>query len=135
MKLIVCLDDNNGMLFNKRRQSSDAELCKHIYRMTAGRKLWMNEYSAKLFAEYSDVISVDECFLELADEDDYCFLEKLNVTPILSGVREIIIFKWNRVYPADTWFPAEIMKNFKLIAQEEFPGKSHKTITKEVYTL
>ena len=30
MKLIVCLDDKNGMMFNKRRQSRDRVLIENV---------------------------------------------------------------------------------------------------------
>ena len=30
MIMIVCVDDNFGMMFNKRRQSRDKKLCEHI---------------------------------------------------------------------------------------------------------
>ena len=32
MKLIVCLDDNNGMMFNKRRQSRDRVLIENVFK-------------------------------------------------------------------------------------------------------
>ena len=49
MVLIICLDDDNGMMFNHRRQSQDRELRKHLMTLTSGKKLWMNHYSAKQF--------------------------------------------------------------------------------------
>ena len=50
MIAIVCLDDENGMLFNGRRQSRDRVVTERIALLAAGKKLWMNEYSAGLFA-------------------------------------------------------------------------------------
>ena len=34
MKLIVCLDDGDGMLFNNRRQSRDKAVCEALYKET-----------------------------------------------------------------------------------------------------
>ena len=48
---IVCVDDHNGMMFNHRRQSQDRVLRADILELTGGKKLWMNAYSRKQFAE------------------------------------------------------------------------------------
>ena len=49
MKIIVCVDNQNGMMFNHRRQSQDRVLRKRIMELTGGKKLWMNAYSQKQF--------------------------------------------------------------------------------------
>ena len=73
MNVIVCLDDKNGMLFNKRRQSQD----------------------------------------------------KINT---------LIIYKWNRIYPADLHFDINVNDvSWELIDSEEFNGSSHEKITREIY--
>ena len=41
MKLIVCLDDNKGMMFNKRRQSRDRVLIENILELRKGEKLYI----------------------------------------------------------------------------------------------
>ena len=56
MKIIICLDDKNGMLFAARRQSRDSALCERVIGLSKGSRLYMNEYSAKLFSDYSDQI-------------------------------------------------------------------------------
>ena len=61
MHLIVCVDDRDGMSFCGRRLSRDRELIAHILKLTAGRKLWMSAYSAKMFPD-ADVME-DESFL------------------------------------------------------------------------
>lgn len=33
MRVIVCVDDNGGMLFNHRRQSRDRVLCERVLQM------------------------------------------------------------------------------------------------------
>ena len=45
MKLIICVDDNNGMMFNRRRQSKDREVRHDILAYTMPERIWMNEYS------------------------------------------------------------------------------------------
>lgn len=135
MKIILCLDDKNGMLFNRRRQSKDSALRAHVLEMTAGSSLWMNAYSAAQF-EGAASITVDEDFLEKAGEQDYCFLENTDISAYAHKVTGVIIYRWNREYPRDMTFPAELFADrWKLAEREDFPGNSHERITEEVYTL
>ena len=134
MKLILCLDDRDGMLFNRRRQSKDKAVCADILEMTAGSKLWMNGYSASQFTP--ERIIVDEAFLEKAGERDYCFLENADISAYADKVSRVIIYRWNREYPADVRFPAELFKQrWKKVSRDDFPGNSHECITREVYEL
>ena len=48
MILIVCVDDNKGMMFNHRPQRQDRVLRRHILDRVGDAKLWMNGYSAKM---------------------------------------------------------------------------------------
>ena len=135
MKLIVCLDDQNGMLFGGKRQSRDRAVCEKILSITQGAMLWMNHYSYPLFADMNMWVAVDDAFLSLAAEEDWCFVENTDVCPYLDSVSQIIIFKWNRRYPADMVFSAELTGGtWKLNQSEVFSGYSHDRITMEVYT-
>ncbi|MEI3375006.1 MAG: hypothetical protein V8R00_03520 [Coprococcus catus] len=53
MRVIVCVDDNGGMLFNHRRQSRDRVLCERVLQMADERdcSVYMNACSAEIFAE------------------------------------------------------------------------------------
>jgi hypothetical protein len=46
-------------------------------------------------------------------------------------IKEIIVYKWNRVYPADVEF--EMPAGFVLESSTDFTGFSHEQITKEIY--
>src|SRR5574344_2170888 len=73
MNVIVCLDDKNGMLFNKRRQSQDKILRLNIKEFIHNKNLFMNNYSYKLFKDIdTGNIKVSEDFLNLSH--DGCFL-------------------------------------------------------------
>lgn len=89
----------------------------------------MNAYSAKLF-ENNPQICVSETFLE--QKDAICFVEDQDVTPYLPEIDTIILFHWNRDYPADLFFTVDLSE-WNRIHQEEFAGKSHDKITMEVY--
>lgn len=135
MRIIVCVDDTYGMTFNKRRQSQDALLREKLLRDLKGRRLWMNAYSSKQFADTdTDIICVDEDFLHKASDEDYCFVENMDVSPFKDQIGEILLFKWNRRYPSDFKFKISLLEDgWKLISSEEFEGSSHEKITKEVY--
>ena len=130
MKVIVCIDDNNGLMFNNRRQSRDALLVQDIMGHLAGSTLFVSEYSGTLFESYRSVI-VNDLLLEIAEEDDFCFIEDKDVSEHWDDVSELIVYRWNRTYPADTYF--SFPSGIKLIHTSEFVGISHEKITKEVY--
>ena len=51
MKVIVCVDDNNGMMFNNRRQSRDRILIEDVVKNVIGGNLLMAPYSEPLFKD------------------------------------------------------------------------------------
>lgn len=126
MKLIVCLDDNKGMMFNKRRQSRDRVLIENILGLCKGEKLYTNEYSVALFPE--NAVEVFESIEDI--ENAYCFAENFTVNE--EYVDEIIVYKWNRLYPADTYFNIDF-GGWSLIETVDFEGSSHEKITREIY--
>lgn len=136
MTLIVFIDDNGGMMFNHRRQSQDRVAMQRILDMTAESTLWMNEYSAGLFAgANAPQIQIDQQFLDKAGPGDYCLVENEDVSPYLPFIGNIVLFHWNRVYPADVRFPIKLKgSKWRCISAEDFTGSSHEKITLEVYT-
>lgn len=50
MITISCVDDKNGMMFNRRRQSQDRVVREHIIQMAGNPTIWMSAYSQKQFA-------------------------------------------------------------------------------------
>ena len=133
MKVIICLDDHDGLLFNNRRQSLDREIHRDMVKYTASSILWMNEYTHKSFAALSVKCCVDNHFWELAKEDEFCFVEDGTIEPNLHRISEIVIYRWNRVYPSDVKFSTNALANWHLVGSFSFPGHSHELITREVY--
>ena len=134
MIAIVCIDEKNGMLFNNRRQSKDQILRQDIYKQTKGKILWMNEFSYHQFEEDGyENIRVEEQFYLKAKEEEYCFIETISLLEIEDKIDRLILYRWNRTYPADFWFDLPLEEQWKLENVEEFPGKSHEKITKEEY--
>ena len=126
MKLIVCLDDKNGMMFNKRRQSRDRVLIENVLELCKGEKLYTNEYSSKLFPENS--VEVFDSIENVGNE--YCFAENFTVNE--ENIEEIIVYKWNRLYPADTYFNIDLA-GWNLTETVDFEGSSHEKIRREIY--
>lgn len=130
MQIIVCVDDNMGMLFNKRRQSRDKMVVEDI--LKNAEKVWLHPFSQELFQEHTDKIIADEEFLSKAQGNEICFVENQVLQPYLQYIDKIVLYRWNRKYPSD--FKMDIpLESLELVEQDEFPGNSHDKITKETY--
>ena len=131
MNIVICIDDKNGMLFNRRRQSRDSVLCERVLAHSSKSNLWINEYSSSLFSP--DTVKVDKNFFEKAEDGDYCFIEDDDFLPYLNKIKRIIIYRWNRVYPSDKKFDDSVLASRRLIESTDFKGSSHEKITEEIY--
>ena len=120
------------MLFNHRRLSRDRRVCEKILDYSNEKELWMNAYSRKLFTDLTDInsIQVDEEFLDTSQS--ICFVENHDITPYLPKIDTLVLFQWNRDYPADFFFTVDLSQ-WNLISTEDFEGTSHEKITMEVY--
>ena len=128
MKLIVCLDDRLGMTFNKRRQSSDSAVSRDIAHMCGGAGIAMDPRSAKLFRDIpANILPMEDPSAE------YLFIEFMLPGNAAAKADELIIYRWNRHYASDMKSDID-MAPWSLSQTLEFPGTSHETITKEVYT-
>ena len=115
MRIIICLDDDNGMLFHDRRQSQDVKLRADVLQRLGERMLWMNAYSARQFADAEDArIHISDSFLEEAQ------------------IQEVICYRWNRRYPSDVKLDLPL-EGWNVTEETEFAGKSHERITRTVY--
>ena len=131
MRLIVCLDDRGGMMFGGRRQSQDRVLRARVVELARGGRLFMSEYSAKQFADCEGVIA-DNAYRSRAEAGDTCFLEDGTIS--LDGVRELVIYRWNRHYPSDKKFPYVPEEcGFRKVYSRDFAGSSHEKITEDSY--
>lgn len=133
MILIACVDNHMGMLFQHHRQSQDRVLRQRILDRTVGNRLWMNAYSAKQFADAAaPQIQVAEDFLQKASPGEFCFVEDQAMVPFERQLEKIILYQWNRTYPADLYFDVPLA-HWKLKSATDFRGSSHDDIKEEVY--
>lgn len=133
MHVIVCLDNRNGMMFNHRRQSQDRVLRERVAELSAGANLFMDAYTARQFRQdLPENAIVSEEFLSEAGAGDYCFVEDQDICAHLDRIETLIVFRWNRDYPGDTYLPITL-DDWILLSTLDFEGSSHEEITQEVY--
>ena len=131
MTIYVCLDDNDGMLFNKRRQSRDVRILEDMQTQLPG-VLTIDPFSEKLIGAAGIPYVLAG---ETLPEDAHFFLENRPASEVAAQADQVVLYRWNRVYPADVHWDVDLSaEGFCLQGTSEFPGKSHETITKEVYT-
>ena len=149
MHLIITVDDNMGLMFNKRRQSRDNLLLQDLFELVGesalptGGKLYVTPYSEKLLTEARKNLppitavefSVWEDTLTLPGKGTYYFVEGEVPEGWALDTEKVILYRWNRVYPADTYFRWDLSANgFSVTETKEFTGSSHEKITREVWT-
>lgn len=134
MKIIVCLCDRGGMLFNSRRQSRDRVLIENLTDYVGDGAIFTNAFSAPLFESGSaSVIEVSEP-LESAGSEDFVFVENMSLKNYRDKIKEMVIYRWNRSYPADFYLDLEPSEaGLTLIELTDFVGSSHEKITREIY--
>ena len=131
MKIVICLDEQNGYMFGGRRQSMDSVLREKLLAKLDGRPLWMSEYTKKQFTEDGNFI-VDNDYEQNSSAEDFCFIEDKGYS--LDGCDEVWIFRWKRKYPFDKSFDENLEElGFKRESKLKFAGSSHEKITFEVY--
>ena len=134
MTIYVCLDDRNGMQFNRRRQSRDAALLEDL-RVSVPEVLTIDPFSEKMILDAGIPYALAPDDLAQLPPGSHFFVENRKAEVLLPLARRLVIYRWNRHYPADLrWGTDPKDAGFTLVEQCEFPGSSHETITKEVYT-
>lgn len=130
MYIAICVDDKNGMMFNRRRQSRDSVLIKDLIGFANGR-LYITEYSQKLLSSYDELQTVIGYF---PDEEGVFFAECAVTREMLESAEGFIVYHWNREYPQDIAFEFDLEgEGFTLVSTDEFAGSSHDAITKEIW--
>lgn len=133
MIVIVCLDENGGMMFNRRRQSRDRVVTERIRSLCRGSVLWMNAYSAEIYGELEGVeVRTAEDFLTRAKEGEWCLAETGGLGPVKERIEGLRVFWWNRKYPSDVRLDVELSE-WEKVSTLEYPGYSHEKITEEDY--
>ena len=128
MRIALCVDERMGFRFNGRRLSRDRVQQEDLLALCGGEPLRVAPCSALLFSWAADRISVEED--PLAASGGLCFLEDRLPPP--EAVDELILYCWNRDYPADVRLDWDLTA-FRIAEAREFPGRSHPRITRTIY--
>lgn len=130
MTIIACVAKNGEMMFNKRRCSFDRIVLEDIAYIFKDKVLNLKKYSEKLFLDLDVKTRVIDDPMSLVNEDIF-FLEDMSFDEIPANTEKIILYRWDRVYPADVYF--NIGTGFSLAECTKIKGNSHDNIKKEVY--
>lgn len=125
MTLILWTGKNGELLFNRRRCSQDSAVIADISTMFNPADICVSAYSSPLFPGAKVIQNLQEA------ENSVLFLENLPLSPALMQTTHLVVYRFDRVYPADVRL--EIPKEFQLKESKEFSGSSHDKITREVY--
>ncbi len=135
MKIIICIDERLGFSFNGRRQSRDRALTRDIVNSANGRRIIIEKHSALLFEEAGIALSenniiIKDSYSEVAD-GDIVFLENFADESFLLLADELVLYSWNRHYPATKKLDRAFLEaNFELCESFEFSGNSHEKLTR-----
>lgn len=130
MKWIVCIDKENGLSFGGRRLARDEVLRKRLLDMSQGSKLWVSRYTARQFDE-QDAVCVSDDPVGSAGAGELCFAEEMDMP---ADCEQVILYQWNRRYPADRFFTADLKAmGYKRLSKTDFAGKAHPRITECIY--
>lgn len=127
MIIAACVDEAMGLQFAGRRQSRDRVLIQELEAMAGGR-LRVCPSAEKLFG--SGCCTGGD-WLSGAGAGDWCFCEDCAYLPYADRIEKIVLFQWNRSYPADLYF--QFPGAWTLVSRRDLVGSSHEKITVEVY--
>ena len=100
-----------------------------MLKQAGGRPILIDRYSALLFSEGAQVSDAPE----RAGAGEFYFYEGESALPDSRQIESVILYLWNREYPADIRFDRGLLAGMKRVGKSDFAGTSHEKITKEVY--
>ena len=100
--------------------------------LDAAYRLGLNYY------EGSDGAPKDEAqalrWLTKAAEGEVCFVENLPIAPFAERIEAMVLYDWDRAYPADVHLDLDpAAAGFTLKEERSFPGTSHEKIIRKIY--
>jgi hypothetical protein len=136
--LVMFLDMKNGMAFNRRRQTRDRAATERLLSLFPGKCFWGDARTQMLFEDFDQAdFKADPDFLDKAGDGDVAIAEFVpsdQLTAVDNQIEQLVIYRWDKVYPADLVCTYPLAKaGWNLVQQTEFKGHSHDKITEEVY--
>lgn len=134
MILIACVDQKNGMAFSGRRQTKDREVRRRILEEAYPGKIIMSPACAAQFQEDGqNRILCRTNPMGSAPEGSRCMIETEQASLYADRVEQIILYRWNTVYPADVYFDLPLETEWDIISRFVFDGFSHPDIVQETF--
>ena len=106
MTCVICLEDRGGVMFNHRRVSRDAVVTDRILKLaTEHGPLNITPYTLRLLPQEN----IPSCVVHICDHPaaegkGTCWLEDTVGELRPDAADRLILFRWNRTYPADMLF-------------------------------
>ena len=132
MTVIVCVDDQMGMIFGGKRQSRDRVMLADMAEQFG--HVWISPFSEKLLSQHGLSYTVSDAPLEMAGDSDAVFVENIDLLPYRDKISKIVLYHWGRRYLADerlTLIPKA--EGYRLVSTYKFQGSSHEKIKREIY--
>lgn len=132
MVIVACIDKSGNIALNTNGQLNHIIFLVRLKVVSNEALLYMNSNSNLQFGFYP-MIMVDDDFLDIAEEDSYCFVEDTDITPYINRIDKIILYKWNKNFSSKFKFDTSILDNFSIVSNKCFYGETFLKISEEIY--
>lgn len=132
MNIVVCVEDKGGIAFNKRRLSRDKKVIEDLQKLLNGKNLYIRPESKDLFVDAAN-LNIKTTDSPDKISDGFFFADKEDPTVLYKSGDTVVIYRWNRRYPADIFFGMEQKGQLPQLRETvDFEGNSHEKITREI---
>lgn len=131
MKIIACVDNRLGMMFNHRRVSFDRYIVDDLQELLDRELIIVN---ADLACKINKKLSVQISNTVMIDTDKYQWIENVNLSNYQYEITDLILYYFNRDYPYDIELGIDLSL-YEIQNRKDFKGYSHDKITRIIYRL
>ena len=107
LTVAVVLDEKEGMMIFGKRQSRDRVLIADFVSSCREKPIFISGFSRVIFEPHGNVNIVDNPFLDSTD-GAACFIENYAISHYIDIIDELIVYRWNELYPSDVKFDVDI---------------------------
>ena len=134
IEFVVCVEDRYGISFNKRLIGRDKLIDEFLIESLDGSEVFVDDNYLKYSKDNRFKLISEFDFNEDSNKSITIYCTSENSLAYLDRSEEIIIYYWNRAYPADLYLDYDFIRtNYKLVEKiEEIEGSSH-ILAKEIW--
>ena len=135
MKLYISTSLSGGVTFGGRRVSKDRVLTAYIINDAGHLKAFQGSEPliSDLPEKQAGKVSFINSSAEINENDAVIAEQKEDILALIKKADELVIANFKRNYPSDFDIDKNILKNFRLVCEEEITGCSHDRITIKKY--